>query len=58
MKNWTSRNLLEKVLVIMCMLKLTACTGILDNIYDHPKEIVPAKGQIVVDATIVDDTDE
>lgn len=51
MKNWTSRNLLEKVLVIMCMLKLTACTGILDNIYDHPKEIVPAKGQIVVDAT-------
>lgn len=33
------------------MLKLTACTGILDNIYDHPKEIVPAKGQIVVDAT-------
>ena len=51
MKNWTSRNLLEKVLVIMCMLKLTACTGILDGIYDHPKEIVPAKGQIVVDAT-------
>lgn len=33
------------------MLKLTACTGILDNIYDHPKEIVPARGQIVVDAT-------
>lgn len=51
MKNWTSRNLLEKVLVIMCMLKLTACTGILDNIYDPPKEIVPARGQIVVDAT-------
>lgn len=33
------------------MLKLTACTGILDGIYDHPKEIVPARGQIVVDAT-------
>ena len=51
MKNWTSKNLLEKAFVIMCMLKLTACTGILDNIYDHPKEIVPARGQIVVDAT-------
>ena len=51
MKNWTSKNLLEKAFVVMCMLKLTACTGILDNIYDHPKEIVPARGQIVVDAT-------
>lgn len=51
MKNWTSKNLLEKAFVIMCMLKFTACTGILDNIYDHPKEIVPVRGQIVVDAT-------
>lgn len=51
MMDWMNRNLLKKVLVVMCMLKLTACTGILDNIYDQPKEIVPAKGQIVVDAT-------
>ena len=30
---------------------LTACNGIFDGIYDQPASIVPAKGQIVVDAT-------
>ena len=34
------------------MFVLTSCTGIFDDIYDEPrKELVPAKGQVVVDAT-------
>ena len=33
------------------MLMLTACNGVFDDIYDQPQEIVPAKGQIVMDAT-------
>ena len=30
---------------------LTACNGIFDDIYDQPEPIVPAKGQLVIDAT-------
>lgn len=30
---------------------LTACNGIFDDIYDQPKPVVPAKGQLVIDAT-------
>lgn len=33
------------------ILMLTACNGIFDGIYDKSSSIVPAKGQIVVDAT-------
>lgn len=33
------------------MLMFTACNGIFDDIYDEPEEIVPAKGQIVMNAT-------
>ena len=32
-------------------LLLTACNGIFDGIYDEPMPIVPAKGQLVIDAT-------
>lgn len=32
------------------MMMLTACNGIFDDIYDKPTPIVPAKGQIVMDA--------
>lgn len=32
-------------------LLLTACNGIFDGIYDEPTPIVPAKGQLVIDAT-------
>lgn len=36
----------------MCALSLTACNGILSDIYDEPQnEVIAAKGQIVVDAT-------
>lgn len=30
---------------------LTACNGIFDDIYDAPEPIVPAKGQLLIDAT-------
>ena len=33
------------------ILMLTSCNGIFDDIYDQPKEIVPAKGQLLIDAT-------
>lgn len=33
-------------------LSLTACHGILDDLYDQPEaEVVPAKGQLLIDAT-------
>lgn len=36
----------------MGVLMLTACNGIFDGIYDEPEEkIIPAKGQLVIDAT-------
>lgn len=30
---------------------LTACNGIFDDIYDKPAAVVPAKGQLIIDAT-------
>lgn len=30
---------------------LTACNNLFDDIYDRPQEIVPAKGQVIIDAT-------
>ena len=33
------------------ILMLMSCNGVFDEIYDKPIEIIPAKGQIVVDAT-------
>ena len=30
---------------------LTACNNLFDDIYDKPQEIVPAKGQVIIDAT-------
>lgn len=35
----------------MSVMTLTACSGLFDDIYDKPQEIIPAKGQIVMDAT-------
>lgn len=33
-------------------LSLAACHGILDDLYDQPEaEVVPAKGQLLIDAT-------
>ncbi len=48
-KNISKRLGITVASVSICM--LTACNGIFDGIYDQPASIVPAKGQIVVDAT-------
>lgn len=44
-------NTLKTAVVGVSIMMLTACSGIFDDIYDKPKPIVPAKGQLVVDAT-------
>lgn len=44
-------NHLKIAVVGICMMTLTACNGIFDDIYDQPQQIVPAKGQLVIDAT-------
>lgn len=44
-------NHLKMTVAGLGMLMLTACNGIFDDIYDEPQEIVPAKGQIVMNAT-------
>ena len=44
-------NHLKMTVAGLGMLMLTACNGIFDDIYDEPEEIVPAKGQIVMNAT-------
>lgn len=51
MKNLITKNLLKMAVVGMNIIMLTACNGIFDDIYDQPKEIVPAKGQMVINAT-------
>ena len=53
MMNWNKRNHLKTTVAGLGLMMLTACNGIFDDIYDKPEEIVPAKGQIVMDATIV-----
>lgn len=45
------KNLIKMTVAGVCAMMLTACNGIFDDIYDQPQEIIPAKGQIVVDAT-------
>lgn len=35
----------------MCMMMLTACNGIFDDIYDTPAAVTPSKGQLTIDAT-------
>ena len=49
--NWNKRNHLKTTVAGLGLMMLTACNGIFDDIYDKPEEIVPAKGQIVMDAT-------
>lgn len=51
MMNWDKRNHLKTTVAGLGLMMLTACNGIFDDIYDKPEEIVPAKGQIVMDAT-------
>ena len=51
MMNWNKRNHLKTTVAGLGLMMLTACNGIFDDIYDKPEEIVPAKGQIVMDAT-------
>lgn len=51
MINKISKNHLKMTVAGMSILMLTACNGIFDDIYDQPEPIVPAKGQLVVDAT-------
>lgn len=47
----TRSNHLGMSVASVSMLLLTACNGIFDGIYDQPSSVVPAKGQVVVDAT-------
>lgn len=49
--NWNKRDHLKTTVAGLGLMMLTACNGIFDDIYDKPEEIVPAKGQIVMDAT-------
>lgn len=51
MKNLITKNLLKMAVAGINILMLSSCNGIFDEIYDQPKEIVPAKGQLVIDAT-------
>lgn len=39
------------VIAGVCISLLTACNGVFDDIYDKPQTVVPAKGQLIVDAT-------
>ena len=47
----TIMNHLKTTVAGVGLLMLTSCNGIFDDIYDQPKEIVPAKGQLLIDAT-------
>ena len=47
----TIMNYLKMTVAGVGILMLTSCNGIFDDIYDQPKEIVPAKGQLLIDAT-------
>lgn len=51
MMNCTMMNHLKMAVAGICMMMLTACNGIFDDIYDQPQQIIPAKGQLVIDAT-------
>lgn len=45
------KNILKVAVAGMGVMTLSACNSLFDDIYDKPQEIVPAKGQIVMDAT-------
>lgn len=45
------KNILKLTVAAMSVFALTACNDLFDGIYDKPQEIIPAKGQIVIDAT-------
>ncbi len=45
------RNHLKMTVAGVGLMMLTACNGLFDDIYDKPEPIVPAKGQLVIDAT-------
>ncbi len=44
----TIMNHLKMTVAGVGILMLTSCNGIFDDIYDQPKEIVPAKGQLLI----------
>lgn len=45
------KNILKLFVAAMSVSALTACNNLFDDIYDKPQEIIPAKGQVVIDAT-------
>lgn len=49
--NLTKTTNLKITIAGVCIMLLSACNGLFDDIYDTPPTVVPAKGQIVVDAT-------
>lgn len=44
-------SILKVAVAVVSVMMLTACNGLFDDIYDHPKEVAPSKGQLVMDAT-------
>lgn len=45
------KNIFKLFVAAMSVSALTACNNLFDDIYDKPQEIVPAKGQVIIDAT-------
>lgn len=45
------KNMIRTTVAGVGIIMLTSCNGLFDDIYDHPQPIVPAKGQLVIDAT-------
>lgn len=45
------KNMIRTTVAGVGLMMLTSCNGLFDDIYDHPQPIVPAKGQLVIDAT-------
>lgn len=44
-------NILESTIAGVCIILLTACNGVFDDIYDKPQTVAPVKGQLMIDAT-------
>ena len=47
------KNLIKMTVAGVSAMMLTACNGIFDDIYDQPQEIIPAKGQIVLEPLVL-----
>ena len=45
------KNIIKLFVAAVSVSALTACNNLFDDIYDKPQEIVPAKGQVIIDAT-------